>query len=314
LDIFHNKHKGHPHQNCIQLGTIAALVTSFITCFAINPNSCQSKNERRRKYVPEDTLNPYSIQVVIAALNEEVGIEPTIMEFVEDLHIRNILVVDGCSTDRTVEIAKNMGAQIAFQDGAGKGNAIAKALQHLNPDTQYVVLTDADYTYPAEYVPEMIHILQQNPNVGMVCGNRFSQPTEPKAQRTSFYLGNKLLAFAHNLLNGITLNDPLTGLRVIRAELLNTWKVKSDGFDIEVELNHYIEKKGYKIVEIPITYRKRLGEKKLKMRHGATILKRILAETGRYLKTEETMKPNSLTPIETQNLKKTGHMKSQEEP
>jgi hypothetical protein len=98
---------------------------------------------------------------------------------------------------------------------------------------------------------------------------------------------NKLLSAAHNLLNGITLKDPLTGLRVIRAELLRGWKIKSQGFDIEVELNHYVERSGYKIVEVPIFYRKRLGEKKLKMRHGATILKRIIAESLRFSKTED---------------------------
>ena len=234
----------------------------------------------------DTTADLNSTQVFIAALNEETGIKPTIDEFMNDLRISNILVVDGCSVDRTVEVAKNMGAEIAFQDGKGKGNAIAKAIQHLKPNTQYVILTDADYTYPAQYVPEMIQVLQDNPEVGMVCGNRFSKPTEPKAQRTSFYLGNKLLSAAHNLLNGITLKDPLTGLRVIRAELLRGYKIKSQGFDIEVELNHHIERRGYEIIEIPIVYRKRLGEKKLKMRHGATILKRILAESIRFSKTK----------------------------
>jgi hypothetical protein len=146
---------------------------------------------------------------------------------------------------------------------------------------KYVVLTDADYTYPAEYVPEMIEILVNNPRVGMVCGNRFGGGMEPKAVRGSFYFGNKLLAFAHNLFNGVSLRDPLTGLRVVRAEILRDWMVKSQGFDIEVELNRRVERKGYVIVEVPIKYRQRLGEKKLKMRHGVTILKRILHE-GTY--------------------------------
>jgi hypothetical protein len=53
---------------------------------------------------------------------------------------------------------------------------------------------------------------------------------------------------------------------------------KIKGFDIEVELNSLIQKKGSKTVELPIKYRERLGEKKLKMRHGATILRRILVE------------------------------------
>ena len=220
-------------------------------------------------------------QVVIAALNEEPGVGLTITELSENLHSHRVLVVDGNSRDRTVEIAKDSGADIVFQDGAGKGDAISKALKYLNHSVDYVVLTDADYTYPAEYVPEMIEILERNPHVGMVCGNRFSRQIDEGAVRSSFYFGNKLLAFAHNLLNGITLNDPLTGLRVIRAEILRDWTVRSKGFDVEVELNHHVERQGFRIVEVPIKYRTTVGEKKLKMKHGATILKRILLETTR---------------------------------
>ena len=222
--------------------------------------------------------NCCSAQLVVAALNEEHGIGPTLTEFLDSFDFPKVIVVDGHSIDRTVEIAKNLGAEIAFQEGFGKGNAIAKGLQHLDLNVKYVVLTDADYTYPAEYVPEMVEILERNPKVGMVCGNRFSGDTEPKAVRSSFYFGNKLLAFAHNVFNGVSLRDPLTGLRVIRAEILRDWIVKSQGFDIEVELNRHIERKGYITVEVPIKYRPRIGEKKLKAKHGATILKRILQE------------------------------------
>jgi glycosyltransferase involved in cell wall biosynthesis len=222
-----------------------------------------------------------SVQLVVAALNEEQGIGLTLTEFLDNLDVPKVLVVDGHSRDRTVEIAKNLGAEIVFQDGLGKGNAIAKALEHIDLNVKYVVLTDADYTYPSEYVPEMIEILERNLQVGMVCGNRFSGDKEPKAVRSSFYFGNKLLAFAHNLFNGVSLRDPLTGLRVIRTEILRDWAVKSQGFDIEVELNRHVERKGYAIVELPIKYRQRLGEKKLKVRHGATILKRILQEATR---------------------------------
>jgi dolichol-phosphate mannosyltransferase len=221
----------------------------------------------------------YLTQVIIAALNEEPGIGLTITELSENLHTHRVLVVDGNSRDKTVEIAKDCGADIVFQDGVGKGDAISKALKYLDHSVDYVVLTDADYTYPAEYVPEMIEILERNPHVGMVCGNRFSRQTDEGAVRSSFYFGNKLLAFAHNLLNGVALNDPLTGLRVIRAEILREWAIRSKGFDVEVELNHQVERQGFKIVEVPIKYRIRLGQKKLKTKHGVTILKRILLET-----------------------------------
>jgi len=115
----------------------------------------------------------------------------------------------------------------------------------------------------------------------MVCGNRFNYYAEESALHNLFYFGNKLLAFSHSLLNGVNLQDPLTGLRAIRAKILKDWQVKSKGFDIEVELNNEVERKGFGIVEVPIRYRKRLGEKKLKVSDGATILKRILLESTR---------------------------------
>ena len=220
-----------------------------------------------------------STQVIIAALNEEEGIGLTIAEMMDVLGDPHVLVVDGKSTDRTVELAKNLGADIAFQDGLGKGDALAKALEHLDSNVEYVVITDADFTYPADFVPEMIRILKQCPEVGMVCGNRFGGHLDKKAMHDAFFLGNRLIAFTHNVLNGIPLKDPLTGLRVVRAEILRNWKVKSKGFDIEVELNHHVERQGFSITEIPISYRERLGEKKLKVRHAAEIFKRIILET-----------------------------------
>ena len=226
-----------------------------------------------------EKLGPLSTQVIIAALNEEEGIGLTIGELIDTLGCPRVLVVDGRSTDRTLEIAKNLGAEIALQDGLGKGDAIAKAIELIDSTVDYIVLTDADYTYPAQYIPEMIKILEKTPEIGMVCGNRFNGYEDMKSLNTVFYLGNRLIAFTHNLLNGITLADPLTGLRVVRASILRNWKVKSKGFDIEVELNHHVEREGFAIVEIPIRYRERLGEKKLGIKNGAEILKRIILET-----------------------------------
>jgi glycosyltransferase involved in cell wall biosynthesis len=221
----------------------------------------------------------YSAQLIIAALNEAPGIGLTIAEMKDTLGGISVLVVDGRSSDRTVEISKNLGAKVVCQDGIGKGDALAKALEHADLNVDYVIVTDADYTYPAEYVPAMIKVLEENPLVGMVCGNRFNGHVDKEALHDVFHVGNRLLALAHNMLNGVPLQDPLTGLRAIRAEILRGWLVKSKGFDIEVELNHLVERRGFTIREIPICYRARLGEKKLKISHGVTILKRILLET-----------------------------------
>jgi len=218
--------------------------------------------------------------IIVAALNEEEGIGPTLAEIKDCLNRPLCLVVDGQSVDDTAKVAKAMGAQVIFQKGSGKGDAVATAIEHANGlNVEYVAFIDADFTYPAEYLPEMIRILEENPDVGMVCGNRFNGKLHLGKMHNILYTGNRMIAFIHNMLNGVQMHDPLTGLRVARWEIIKDWKPKSKGFDVEVELNHYIERKGYCITEIPIHYRPRLGRKKLQIKHGSTILRRIISES-----------------------------------
>jgi len=220
-----------------------------------------------------------SLLVIVAALNEEEGIGPTLVELREVLPDPRFLVVDGRSTDKTTGIAEQMGAEVIFQRGTGKGDAIAHAIRHVDLDVKYAIFTDADFTYPAEYLPQMIEILEKNPEVGMVTGNRFNHHFRFTSMKSPFYIGNRFLAMAQSLLNGVNLRDPLTGLRIVRWQIVKSWVPRSKSFDVEAEMNHQVERAGYKTVEIPICYRARVGEKKLKLRHGFTILKRIVAES-----------------------------------
>jgi dolichol-phosphate mannosyltransferase len=218
------------------------------------------------------------LAVVLAAYNEEEGITPTICELKEVLHKPHLVVVDGKSVDRTLELAKDLGADVLIQEGKGKGNAISQGLDYLKEDTGYIVFTDADYTYPAKHIKEMINVLELNPDVGMVLGNRFNKLYEHESDRNQFYIGNKILSFAQTVINGVKLHDPYTGLRLIRFKIVKGWKPQSEGFDIEAEINNHVKQSGYKIVELPIQYRKRLGKKKLGFKHGLKILRRIVIE------------------------------------
>ncbi len=188
-----------------------------------------------------------------------------------------ILVINRATGDSTGDNAEKLGATVLTQRSKGKGGAIDEALKYLEAisiNHKYAIMIDADNTYPTHYIPEMIDILESNPDVGMVCGQR-----PPTRDLDIFHLGNQLLTYAHRILNGIKIVDPCTGLRVIRFKLIQHWSPESKGFDIEVELNHLVESKGFGIVEVPIMYRCRVGEKKLKPIHGFTIFKRILLES-----------------------------------
>lgn len=217
------------------------------------------------------------ILVMVAAINEEGGIGSTLEEVKRMLNSPFCLVIDGRSCDNTARVARSCGAEVINQNGFGKGNALSEGLAYASrSDFDYVVFIDADYTYPVEHLPRMIGILEEDLDVGMVCGNRFGNESNLRSSVDIFYFGNRLITFVHNFLNVVRLKDPLTGLRVVRWEIVRDWRPKSAGFDVEVELNRFVAKKGFRIVEIPIGYRQRLGEKKLKLWHGFTILRRVI--------------------------------------
>ena len=216
--------------------------------------------------------------VIMATLNEELGIGPTIKEIKSYLNNPAFLIIDGNSVDKTIEVAKNFKAEILEQPRSGKGDAIGYGLKYAKFKGKYAIIIDSDFSYPAEFIPKMVKVLEKYPHIGMVCGNRFNDKYQMRGMKKRFFIGNKILAFTHNLLNGTQLTDPLTGLRVIRWDILKNWRPKSQGFDIEVELNHFIESQGYEIVEIPIELRPRLGKKKLNILDGLSIFKRILLE------------------------------------
>lgn len=223
---------------------------------------------------------PPKISVIIPTLNEGPGIGPTIEEVVENLNDPEVIVVDANSVDGTPKIAAHLGAKVITQQCRGKARAVAQVLQHIDSNILYLAMIDGDYTYPAKHIPKMIDILEKNPNIGMVTGNRFTNPSRllphlKKILTNTYCLGNHILAIIHHILNRVPMKDPLTGIRVIRFELLKNLKIKAKSFDIEVELNNHIRKKGSKIIEIPIKYRPRLGKKKLQVKHGFTILMRI---------------------------------------
>jgi cellulose synthase/poly-beta-1,6-N-acetylglucosamine synthase-like glycosyltransferase len=133
-----------------------------------------------------------------------------------------------------------MGADVVYQKGRGKGDAIRTAVERIDVDVDYVVFTDADYTYPVGYIPLMIEVSEGKPHVGMVGRNRFNDHLDARALHNLLYIDNRILAFTHNIFNGVRMRDPLIGTRVMRAEILRDWRPRSTGFDVEVELNHHV--------------------------------------------------------------------------
>jgi len=186
----------------------------------------------------------------------------------------NIIVVDGGSNDRTVEIAKSKGVTVVFQRGKGKANAIATGINYVK--TPYVLIIDGDYTYPAKYIDDLYRkILEGYDEVigARVYGEGYS---------FMYRIGNKILTAFFNLLFGVKLRDVLSGMYMLRLESVRDALFETKGFSIESEIVAHIIGTSGVVTEVPIEYRKRVGKKKLKVLHGIKIAIDMIRLTWRY--------------------------------
>ncbi len=196
--------------------------------------------------------------IVLPALNEEGAIAMVIDEIPREEMEKSgykieILVVDNNSTDRTAEIAQEKGATVIVEPQRGKGKAIRRAFESVNGD--FIFVLDADYTYPAIYIPRMVEVLEQGHDV--VMGSRLRRQMEKGAMSRMNSVGNYLLTFMANTLYGTKISDLCTGYWGFREEVVKDLKLKADGFEIEANMFTEIAKKGCRIGEIPILYRRR---------------------------------------------------------
>jgi len=205
-----------------------------------------------------------SICVVLPALNEELTVGKVIDEIPRQALERegyqvDILVVDGNSSDRTRQIAQEKGARVTVEPRQGKGRAVRTALGSVKAD--FIFILDADYTYPATYIPEMLKVLRQDYSV--VIGSRLRGRWEKGAMRRLNMVGNFLLTLIANILYRTRISDLCTGYWGMRGEVIPELKLLADGFQLEAELFTQLAKKGYSIAEVPIYYRRREGKAKL---------------------------------------------------
>lgn len=209
----------------------------------------------------EPAISKEDITVVLPTLNEEKAIGKVIDELLSEGYTK-ILVVDGYSTDRTVEIARSKGVEVVYQKGKGKAGAIRTAIEIV--ETPYMLVMDADYTYD----PKDIERLLRYPEYDEVIGLRKDRRNIPLLHR----IGNKIISSVLSLLIGQRVSDPCSGMYLIKTESARKLEILSEGFDIEAEIVGEMLIHG-KVTEVPISYRRREGEKKLRSwRDGMRIL------------------------------------------
>ncbi len=216
--------------------------------------------------------------IIIPTLNEEKNIGDTIDEFRQE-GFENIFVIDGRSTDKTVEIAKSKGVRVEIQTGKGKGQAVAEALKLVDGDI--AILVDGDGTYSAKDAEKLLEPIVRG-IADHVVGNRFAGYEKGAFTKLNL-LGNKLLNFVFRVTYGVELYDILSGYRALTKDLYKSVELRKRGFEVETELTVETIAKGFRIMEVPISYRKRGGATKLNpFRDGARIASTIYNLLARY--------------------------------
>lgn len=208
------------------------------------------------------------LTIVIPTLNEEHGIA-RVLEELRSLHLTNILIVDGYSKDKTVQIGLQQGARVIYQQGKGKTGALRSAIDVV--DTPYMLVMDGDFTYDATCIDRL---LQHLTSYDEIIGARI--PSDKMSMTGLHKFGNRVITRVFNLLLSTKLTDVCSGMYVLRTDAARELDLSTAGFDVEAEIAAQIASSG-KITEMPINYRPRMGRQKLSTwKHGFKIIKSIV--------------------------------------
>jgi len=208
-----------------------------------------------------------NITILLPTLNEEEAIGKVIDELKTEGY-ENILVIDGHSNDKTIEIAKTKNVTVQYQKGSGKSDAIKSAIEFVK--TPYLLVMDCDYTYdPKDIEKFLLAIHGSNQVIGIRILN---------SNKISFFnrFGNYLLTKVFNLVMGSNLHDILSGMYMFETNFIKQLDFRLKGYQLELDLVSQTEEFG-KVSEVPINYRDRLGETKMSpIKEGVSVLKNLL--------------------------------------
>lgn len=211
------------------------------------------------------------VTIVIPVKNEALAIGQVIDEIKQEGY-QNILVIDGYSSDNTIEIIKTkIGVKFVQQHGKGKTGAVKTAIENIY--TPFLLLIDGDYTYPAK---DIQRLLTHCNSYAQVIGVR-----DRKNISLTHRFGNWIITKAFNILMGTHFSDICSGMYLLRTEVARGLELGSKSFATEVEIAAQTAV-DHEITEVPIGYRKRIGKAKLSWRNGFGILSSVVGLARKY--------------------------------
>lgn len=201
-----------------------------------------------------------TITVIIPVLNEEQTLPLVLNDMPRDL-VDEVVVVDNGSTDKTPSIARESGATLLFESRRGYGFPCLKGMEYLktvNPDI--VVFVDGNHSnHPDEIIKLVRPIVKED--YDLVCGSRIMGEMEKGALRAPVLFGNILATVLIRLFYGFKYTD-VGPFRAIKFDKLLKLDM-SDNLGWTVEMQAKAVKSGYKIKEVPVSYRIGTGKSKL---------------------------------------------------
>jgi glycosyltransferase involved in cell wall biosynthesis len=193
------------------------------------------------------------VAVLLPCYNEAATISHVIDDVRAGCPDAEIVVFDNNSTDRSAAIATEKGVRVVRVSRQGKGNVVRAMLKRVEADV-YVML-DADATYPANRIPDLIKPVLDG-TTDMVVGARLGSP-EAGAFRRFHHTGNVILCRLISLIWGARLTDVLSGYRAFTSEVARILPVVSSGFEVETEMTVQALFYDMTISEINVEYRAR---------------------------------------------------------
>ena len=202
----------------------------------------------QREFPQAEPAQP-RVAVLVPCFNEEAAVATVIADFRAILPSAEIFVYDNNSSDRTVAVARDAGAQVRSERRQGKGHVVRRMFADIDADIY--VLVDGDATYDAASAPRMIEMLLSD-HLDMVVGFRVDQADA--AYRPGHRTGNRMLTGFLSSVFGQAFKDTLSGYRVFSRRFVKSFPVLSDGFEIETELSVHALELALPVAEIETPY------------------------------------------------------------
>ena len=234
------------------------------------------------------------LSVIVPAYNEERYIG-RVLKKLKSLNLkslklgREIIVVNDGSSDRTASIASSFCGRgirlINLRKNRGKGAAIRAGLKEATGSI--IIIQDADLEYNPDEIIDVIRPIADR-KAAVVYGSRYLNHLQKARHKVflkthkrscfAFYLGGRALTFFTNLLYGTGITDEATCYKAFRAELIKSLDLKCVGFEFCPEVTAKVAKLGYRILEVPITYKPRSFNegKKINFKDGIEALWTLL--------------------------------------